>query len=176
MNEARRRPPSRGECRFGLRQRVRQYDRARRGFAINLLWPTAHGLQFGQWQTRIGPAVGAVRVPGNVDIAVRQSALGGIPRHPAGRLAIKHQKLFPVSAGDSLKSIFQVILDSPCECSIARVRQPPTSGYVGPWCLAPDRAHRQIQGLRRMWQHINERGAPGPPDVFRLLGREHVRT
>src|ERR1700674_27843 len=60
-------------------------------------------LRLGNREKHVGPAVGTVGIPGDVGIAHRQDALGGVPRHPAIPQTVDHQKRCTVAAGGPLE-------------------------------------------------------------------------
>ena len=66
------------------------------GAAMNVMLTSAacgRGIGRAQLQRQVvrRPAVGAVRIPGDVGIAERQRALRRVPRHPAIRQAVEHE-------------------------------------------------------------------------------------
>ena len=118
------------------------------------------------------PAVGALRIPGDIGIAESQRPLGRVPRHPAIGLAIEHHEPCPVAAGRLRETAPQIILGRRRQRSVAGVGQPDAARDVESRLVAPDRAVGQVRRLRRARQHIDEDAASSRARSPRRVGRD----
>ena len=98
------------------------------------------------------PAVGALRVPGDVAIAEFQRPFGGVPRLPAIPLAVDHQEFVVRSAARPLKPVTQIRLGDRRERAEPGIGEPDASGDVEPPGVMPDRSGRKRGRPFRLWQ------------------------
>lgn len=117
------------------------------------------------------PAVRSLRIPDDIAVAHAAGAPGGVPGHPTIGQAIEDQHAGPVARRGLRQAFVEIGLRLRRERAIADVRQPKASRNVVAPLLAPDRGGREIWGLRRMRQNVDEEGllvAPQNECAFRV--------
>ena len=117
------------------------------------------GFRFRKRQQGVLPAVGAFGYQTTLRVALGERALGGVPGHPAVRLAVEEQLARPVALVSRAR-LSRNRLD-PCELAVADVRQPDAAGDVVPGLGPPDGARRPVRGLARCRQDVDQE--PPPP-------------
>ena len=103
-------------------------------------WPLAR-------QTGAAPAVGSVAIPGDIRIAKRQRALGGVPRHPAIRQAIEDNQPARDRRRSPLNSPRRNSRPVGRQFAIAGIGQPDAAGNIEARFVAPEGAGWKIRGL-----------------------------